>query len=282
MSEVLTHIPTFMNLKAALPRKPKIQRSGVTAEKASNWEVGPAIEVIEAIKQPELYERLRLDELWYDSWRALGAHDDGQATFELLLSAHNDSARRVHTAQHLLDCFSTLKRWHKETQFFHQVAMAIWFHDALFDPQRHDNEARSARLANDRLSAAAVAPEVVQRIRELIISTRPGEQLHNREARLLHDIDRAVFGSSTEHYNRYERNLRYENMHIGDFIYRRKRIEQLQLLLSKSQLYLTDSAQAELQVPAVANLKRWLDAWQARELAVAPEVQVEAVPGHVV
>jgi predicted metal-dependent HD superfamily phosphohydrolase len=285
MSEVLNHIPTFMNLRAELTRRPRVERSAKApaAKRNTNGVTenndGVSIEVI---KQPELYEELRLDELWYQSWRSLGTRDDGQATFEMLLSLHNEPTRRVHTAQHLLDCFAMLKRWHKETQFFHQLAMGIWFHDALYDAQRHDNEARSARLASERLSAAKVMPDNVQRIRDLIISTRPGEQLQSREARLLHDIDRAVFGADAETYNRYERHLRYEQLHIGDFIYRRKRIEQLQALLGKSQLYLTDSAQTELQTAATANLKRWLDLWQASDLAVAPEVRVESVPGHVI
>ncbi len=285
MPEVLTQIPTFMNLKAMVVRKPRADRIGSmrSVKSTSDAAIGPAAnDVIEIIKPPERWEEIRLDELWYQSWRSLGTHDDGQATLELLLSMHNDPARRVHAAQHLLDCFAKLKRWHQETQHFHQVALAIWFHDALFDPQRHDNEARSARLASDRLSAAKVAPETVQRVRELIISSRPGEQLNTREARLLHDIDRAVFGASSESYNRYERNLRHENSHIGDFIYRRKRIEQLQALLTRSQLYLTDSAQTDLQVPAAANLKRWLEIWQQPDFAVEVEAQVMSIPGHVV
>ncbi len=285
MSEVLNHIPTFMNLTAEFTRRPGVVRSAkIPAAKRSTNAVTERNDggLIEVIKQPELYEELRLDEFWYQSWRALGTCDDGQATFEMLLSLHNEPARRVHTAQHLLDCFAKLKRWHKETQFFQQLAMGIWFHDALNDAQRHDNEARSARLASERLSAAKVSPDNVQRIRDLIISTRPGEQLQSREARLLHDIDRAVFGADAETYNRYERHLRYENIHIGDFIYRRKRIEQLQALLGKSQLYLTDSAQIELQAAATANLKRWLDLWQASDLVVAPEVKVESIPGHVI
>ncbi len=274
-----------MNLKAAVARKPRVERDRAGPASKSLHEAGDqaaAGELIEVIKAPELWEEIRLDELWYQSWQSLGTNDDGQATLELLLSLHNDPARRVHTSQHLLDCFAKLKRWHRETQCFHQVAMAIWFHDAIFDPQRHDNEARSARLASDRLLAAKVAPDTAQRIRELIISSRPGEQLQTREARLLHDIDRAVLGTSEELYNRYERNLRYENLHIGDFIYRRKRIEQLQALLTKTQLYLTESAQSELHTPAVFNIKRWLDQWQASDFAVAAEIEYKTTPGHVV
>ena len=274
-----------MNLKAVAVRKPTVERNRVSLISKSlheaSGEAAPG-ELIEVIKAPELWEDIRLDQLWYQSWQSLGTNDDGQATFELLLSLHNDPARRVHTAQHLLDCFAKLKHWHRETQSFHQVAMAIWFHDALFDPQRHDNEARSARLASERLLASKVAPDTAQGIRELIISTRPGEQLQTCEARLLHDIDRAVLGTSEELYNRYERNLRYENSHVGDFIYRRKRIEQLQALLTKTQLYLTESAQGELQTQAIFNIKRWLDQWQTSDLAVAAEIEYKTTPGHVV
>ncbi len=39
---------------------------------------------------------------------------------------------------------------------------AVWFHDAIYDPTRQDNEAESARLARARLTADGVDPAVVE------------------------------------------------------------------------------------------------------------------------
>lgn len=224
----------------------------------------------------------RIDELWYRSWRALGARDDGQGALEQLLAAYHDPARRAHGIDHVLNCFASLKQWQKHTRNFHELAIAIWYHDALHDPQRHDNEARSARLAAEHLSAAGIHPETVRRIRELVVSTRPGESLPNDDARLLHDIDRVVLASPSEAFDRYERNVRYENGHIGDFIYRRKRIEALQALLSKAQLYATDYAHEEFDVPARANLRRWLQIWQQLAQPVPPVPDTTVITGHTV
>lgn len=224
----------------------------------------------------------RIDELWYRSWRALGGRDDGQGALEQLLAAYHDPSRHAHGINHVLDCFASLKRWQSHARHFHELAIAIWYHDVLHDPQRHDNEARSARLAAEHLSAAGIHPDTVRRIRELVVSTRPGESLPNDDARLLHDIDRVVLASSSETFDRYERNVRYENSHIGDFIYRRKRIETLQTLLSKAQIYVTDYAHEELDAPARANLRRWLQIWQQLAQPVPPVSDTKAIAGHTI
>lgn len=229
-----------------------------------------------------LEQPIRLDELWYPCWRAVGAKGDGQASFEQLLAAYREPSRRVHGLDFLLECFSTLRQWRAEVEQFDALALAIWYHDALVDPQRHDNEARSARLAAEHLAGSDAPPETIRVIRDLIIATRPGEKAQSADARLLNDIDRAVLGASPERFDRYERNLRYENAHIGDFIYRRKRIEQLQNLLSRSQVFVTDFAHAELDTPARENMRRWLQIWQQSAKPIPDESESLTLPGHTV
>lgn len=224
----------------------------------------------------------RLDELWYQCWRAIGARGDGQASFEQLLAAHHDPARRVHGIEYLLDCFATLKRWRAHAEQFDALSLAVWYHDAYMDPQRHDNEARSARLAAEHLTGSDVPPETVRLIRDLIISTRPGEKVFSADSRLLNDIDRAPLAESPERYDRYERNLRYENSHIGDFIYRRKRIEFLQSTLSKTQLFATDFAHAEFDAAARENLRRWLQIWQQSAKPIPPENEPQSMLSHTI
>lgn len=267
MSDLPPEIPKFLDLGAHAHRsmRPVLQRT--EAQTAA---------------EPAPTEALQLHELWYESWQAVGAKGDGQAALEQLLSAYHDQSRHVHNAQQLLNCFSILNRWRSHTNHFHQVALALWFCDAVLDPQRHDNEARSARVASDHLNSAGVATETIRRIRDLIIATRIGEQLASEDACLIHDIDLAILAASDQEFDRFERNLRYENGHLVDFIYRRKRIEQLQSLLSRPPLFASEIGQAEFHFPAEANLRRWLQIWQQNDCPIADRSPVEAGLIHTV
>ena len=212
--------------------------------------------------------QMGLDDYWYEAWTALGANGDGHGMLEQLLVAYREPHRHVRGAEHLLHCLTTLNRWRDETRFFYVVAMGLWYHDACFDPYRHDNEARSARLAINHLSAAGVAPDLAKAVRDLVIATRPGEAAQGPESRLINDIDRAVLGSDEQSFDRYERGLRAEQSGVSDFVYRRRRIEQLQALLGKTRIYGTARAHETLEPQARENLRRWLQNWQEATYAL--------------
>ena len=207
-------------------------------------------------------ERIGLDQYWYEAWHAIGAQGDGHGMLEQLLAAYAEPHRHARGLDHLLHCLGTLSRWRDETRFFYVVAIGLWYHDVCFDPNRHDNEARSARVAMSHLTAAGVAPDLAKAVRDLVIATRPGEVPQGAESRLISDIDRSVLGADEERFNRYERGLRAEHGSVSEFVYRRRRIEQLQNLLGKGRIYASFSAHDELEESARENLRRWLQIWQ--------------------
>lgn len=231
-------------------------------------------------------ERISLDQYWYEAWNAVGARGDGHGMLEQLLAAYAEPHRQVRGRDHLLHCLSTLNRWREETRFFYVLAMGLWYHDICFDPNRHDNEARSARVAMSHLTAAGVAPDLSKAVRDLVIATRPGEVPQGAESRLINDIDRSILGADEQRFNRYERGLRAEHNSVSDFVYRRRRIEQLQSLLGKTRIYASFSAHDELEAPARANLARWLQIWQeTTQLPAAHEggmPSANELPTHVV
>ena len=194
--------------------------------------------------------------LWQTSWQAIEGSQDPGELGPLLLAAHREPQRVYHSVQHLIDCLNTWEDWAEEASRAHEVAIALWFHDAIYDTNRHDSEARSARWALDSLSAGGVPLDTVRRIRDLVIATRANENPSSDDARLINDIDLAIIGTAPARYDEYEQQLQSEHPQIADFIYRRKRLEILKGLLIRPRIYYTDQARKFLESQARENLTR--------------------------
>jgi predicted metal-dependent HD superfamily phosphohydrolase len=54
------------------------------------------------------------------------------------------------------------------------VALALWFHDAVYDPQAKDNELKSAELFEQYL-AQDLSVDIVQKIKRWIVATQKHE-----------------------------------------------------------------------------------------------------------
>ncbi len=102
-------------------------------------------------------------------WRTLwpGADEATVArVYTDLVSRYADPQRAYHTLDHITDCLRHFDAVRHLAAWPAAVELAIWFHDAIYDPQRGDNETRSAELAEvtlralagDRLAAATQAP----------------------------------------------------------------------------------------------------------------------------
>jgi predicted metal-dependent HD superfamily phosphohydrolase len=133
------------------------------------------------------------------SWRALGAQG---SVYEQLQQRWSEPHRHYHTVEHLDECIA----WLDAVGGSDALAVALYFHDAIYDPARTDNEAASAVLF-ERL-AVGVNAELVARVSALILSRAKHEG--TGEAALLADIDLAVLGASPARYDRFERDVRRE------------------------------------------------------------------------
>src|SRR5262245_28096498 len=72
---------------------------------------------------------------------------------EELTRRYSEPHRAYHTLQHLAEAFDTLAACGDRVERWDEVLFALWFHDAIYDTRRHDNEERSADWARDELLA---------------------------------------------------------------------------------------------------------------------------------
>ena len=200
------------------------------------------------------------------SLEGLGATVDPEPLYARLATAYREPHRRYHTLEHVAHALGWLDWSFSLAERPHEVALALWFHDVVYEPARADNEARSAHVAREELTRAGVASEVVERIAALILATRDHDAQRG-DAALLVDIDLAILGASEEAFAEFERQVRDEYRAFDDRTYALGRARVLRRLASREPLFRTGFLAAELERRAQRNLAHAIASWEARAAA---------------
>jgi predicted metal-dependent HD superfamily phosphohydrolase len=198
-------------------------------------------------------------ESWRRLWDELGAaHPDPELCAELL-ARYREPHRKYHTLRHLDECLAELAPVRGLAERSAEVELALWFHDAIYDVRRSDNEDRSAEWAGFAVLAAGAPREVAARVRELVLATRHSEPAESADAWLLVDIDLAILGAPAARFDEYELQIRDEYAWVPTPIFCIKRREILATFLARPRIFRTDEFHGRLEARARANLARSLE-----------------------
>lgn len=139
-----------------------------------------------------------------------------------------------------------------------EVEVALWFHDAIHDPKRPDNEERSAQWARAVAGQAGLEANVGERVAGLILATRHDGATVDQDARVLVDVDLSILGAEPARFDEYERDVRREYAWVPGLVFRRERRKILRSCLERPRLFQTERLHAALEERARANLGRSL------------------------
>ena len=184
--------------------------------------------------------------------------------FDMMVAAYGEPHRHYHNLEHLGEMFRVASRLAGQMENPVAVQLAIWFHDAVYDPRAKDNEAKSAALATDTLAALGVPAATVERVARLVNATAhlaAAEPPADRDAAVLLDADLAILGAAEERYRRYADDMRKEYAFVPEADYRKGRAAVLRTFLARPRLFLTRPMFEEGEPRARANL-----AWELKEL----------------
>ncbi|MBD0746288.1 hypothetical protein [Streptomyces sp. CBMA152] len=210
-------------------------------------------------------DRDALDDLRARWARTLDAARQGEAPdpapyADRLLAAWAEPHRRYHTTAHLtavLAHVDTLAEYAEDAEL---VRLAAWFHDAVYRPDRSENEERSAGLAERALPEAGLDPEAtaeVARLVRLTVTHDPHEGDTNGE--VLCDADLAVLAGDPEEYAAYAAAVRAEYAFVPDDAFRAGRAAVLRQLLDLPRLFRTPYGMREWEARARENLTSELE-----------------------
>lgn len=183
-----------------------------------------------------------------------------------LEAAYAEPHRRYHTAAHIRDCLQQLRDVPDLGQAERSTLQhAIWWHDAIYDPTRSDNEEVSAQLAERDLAAQGVPEAERVEVARLIRLTKghtvePGDRL----GAILVSIDLSILGRPPADYDAYAAAIRQEYAHVPDDLYRAGRAAVLRHFLDTPAIYPDPAFRERYEAQARANLARELAALQGR------------------
>ena len=181
---------------------------------------------------------------------------DSDALFQSLIARYNEPHRKYHTVQHLSECLAAFEQVRQLVPHAAEVETALWFHDAVYDVKRSDNEEQSAQWAKAELEAAGSPPESVELVNSLVLATKHIAVPATLDEQVLVDIDLAILGASTQRFAEYERQIRDEYFFVPGFFFRHKRRAILQSFLQRPRIYSTAPFYAALEQAARSNLHR--------------------------
>lgn len=190
------------------------------------------------------------------AWRSIGAQTHAEGLCDALLNAYAEPHRKYHSIQHLSECLRGFDAVRNLAERPAEIELALWFHDAIYDVKRSDNEEQSANWATRELEAASVPQNVVARINALVMVTRHTGVPADNDQQLLVDIDLSILGAPMERFAEYETQIRDEYAFVPGFLFRRKRKQILKSFAERSRIYGTDHFHAALEQRARENLAR--------------------------
>jgi predicted metal-dependent HD superfamily phosphohydrolase len=173
-----------------------------------------------------------------------------------LLRRYGEPHRRYHTTEHLAAVLDHVDELADEAGDAEAVRLAAWFHDAVYDPSRGDNEERSAVLAERMLADTDLPAETVAEVARLVrLTTTHDPRDDDRNGAVLCDADLAILAAPPDRYAAYAASVREEYAAVPDDAFRAGRAEILRSLLELPALFRTAPARERWEAAARHNLQ---------------------------
>ncbi len=185
-----------------------------------------------------------------DAWGFSGNED----VYQSVVAVYSAKSRHYHNAEHVTACLRHLDRCIAKLDQPREVELALWFHDAIYQPFSSGNERKSADWAASFLSANDASHDAQDRVRRLIMVTQHNEPTRTNDESMLVDIDLSILGSDSRSYRLFEQAVRMEYRLVPSFIYRKRRAGLLRGFLARERIYQNEPFASEREGQARKNL----------------------------
>jgi len=177
--------------------------------------------------------------------------------FNNIIARHGEPQRRYHGISHLTALLDLLAKHAPHLEAGSAPRLALWWHDAIYDPTAKDNEERSAELARGHLKHLGAPTELIEETAAIILMTKnhwAGGSAGDGDYFL--DADIAILGAPPDTYDAYAAGVRQEYSWVPDEAFCAGRSAFLTSALTWPRLFRTDTFETAYAAQARANMQR--------------------------
>jgi predicted metal-dependent HD superfamily phosphohydrolase len=196
---------------------------------------------------------------WNRLWAEMGVSNPDEDLFHRLRSAYEEPHRHYHTLRHLEECLAQLDIARSLAVHPGEVELALWFHDAIYDVRRHDNEERCAEWVWTCATKHSLPGDICDRVRDLVLATRHDGAPTEGDQQLLVDIDLSILGATEERYREYDAAIRKEYDWVPLIVFKFKRRSVMQGFLKRPHIFTTRCFADRYEKQARENIERSLN-----------------------
>jgi predicted metal-dependent HD superfamily phosphohydrolase len=208
----------------------------------------------------KMSRNINLEDEWARDMAALGiAADNAAPVFDEIRSQYASSLRHYHGLTHLRALLDLLQTYSPQPPGS-PARLAIWWHDAIYDPLSSQNEVESAILAQSHLTQLGAKATVIERVCLLIEATKnhfSAPSFGSDDVFL--DADIAILGAPHDVYMNYTKQIRAEYEMVPEPLFSMGRKQFLQNATKRPRIFKTDIYENAFGAQARANLARELE-----------------------
>lgn len=190
--------------------------------------------------------------------------EPGESLIAGLKARYGEPQRHYHTWSHIEALRTHYDHIQDQLNDPISVLWALYWHDAIYDPQANDNEDKSADLLRKE-APPDLGQESLERADRIIRATKSHQipsgltAEDSADLALFLDIDLSILGTPQPVFDRYEAQIREEYAFVPADIYRQARSQILRGFLTRERLYFSEHYYAIWETAARENLQRSID-----------------------
>jgi predicted metal-dependent HD superfamily phosphohydrolase len=172
-----------------------------------------------------------------------------------LIEKYCEEHRAYHNLSHIRAMLAAAEKFKDKIADYDAVRLAVWFHDAVYEPRAKTNEIDSAALAVGTLAQLNAPEAQIESVEKMILATEKHDASGlDADGELFLDLDLGILAAGKEVYRKYARAIRQEYSFVPESLYREKRREILESFLEREFIYYTGEMRASFEERARSNI----------------------------